>query len=556
MKEMPKHNEDNSTINEYLSTQPPFIWPEARWHTKDSEYQSKPPFDSAIADADLINGVIVGAWNGTIQWVNGLMKKEGSCKVILVLLVYPACPTREEHLLKLLEIQNQIIGDDKKLDLRLLPFDLIYEKDFERMVLPPTVLQAQDSKSGKALFCMGSTGDSGRDNAKLGSFNMVFQPEDGLRNEWRKWFQFIFSYAAPLTAETARIPHLIPAVGDPAAAEMWTAFNNKCLGPEEGELVKPKVDPETGEILEEPDGATVKPWDDNKTKLDPLAQLFQQIYANGYLVTIDETTRIKPLAIPVKAALLGQRSERSVGALTQRQSFNLKVLDELIAKRIEKCRLVYDIMDLLSYPLSKGNRWLPETAKSLLERELTLRNKKGCSLLKEALGGNEVLTFINKRRDSIRQDLDSMYQQLGQGKSVPNDKVKSVLDEIQERLTLALNARITPSAIYNQIASPDLTASAPSENWSQPLSLLLRSSRLMRKSLTDTYFPRRFKDLSFVEDDFRKAMNIFDDIIVKEPDSHRAQMELLELEKIEKGTEGPKEKCNAVRDIIFGKSNT
>ncbi len=553
MTKEPSRNQQPQNTSNVLSTQPPFIWPEARWHTKDIIYEYHPPFDSSLMDADLINGVIVGAWNGTVEWVNTLMKKDGACVVVLVLVVYPACPTREEHLRRLLQFQNQLIGDDKKLELRLLLFDRSHGKDFERMVLPPTVLQAHDSKSGKTMFCVGSVGDSGRDKAELGSFNMAFQPDDGLRNEWRKWFQFIFSSSAPLMSETAQIPHLIPEEGDPAAAKIWTAFSNICLGSYGNEVALAKINPETGEVSKEPDGTAVEPWDDNKTKLDPLAQLLQQVYSNGYLVTIDERTRIKPLATPVKAALLGQRSERTVGALTQKQSFKLQVLDELLDKQIEKCRLVNDIMELLSYLLSMGNRWLPEAAKSLLEKELKARNERGCAILKEGLGGNDVREFIKKRRDKIRDDLDAMYRQLGQGKFVPNDRVKSVLDEIEDRLTVALNSRITPCAICNKIAPPDLTSSVPSENWSQPFSLLLRSARLMRESLIDSYFPRRFKGLSFNENNFRDAMNIFDDAIVKAPYLHRARAELLDLEKIEKSSEGPKEKCTAVWRIITGK---
>jgi hypothetical protein len=101
-----------------------------------------------------------------------------------------------------------------------------------------------------------------------------------------------------------------------------------------------------------------------------------------------------------------------------------------------------------------------------------------------------------------------MYKQLGQGESVPNDKFENVLNEVKTRLDLALNSRITPRAIYNRITPPDLTASAPTENWSQPFSLLLRSARLLRQSFTDNYFPRRFGGLSFNEDEFRKQRKL------------------------------------------------
>ena len=52
--------------------------PEARWHTKDGTYECHPPFDCFLADADLINGLIVGTWNGTVEWVHTFIQKDGA----------------------------------------------------------------------------------------------------------------------------------------------------------------------------------------------------------------------------------------------------------------------------------------------------------------------------------------------------------------------------------------------------------------------------------------------------------------------------------------------
>lgn len=70
MTKEPTDNKQPQKTNKVLPTQMPFIWPEARWHTKAGTYKSRPPFDSFLVDADLINGVIVGAWNGTVEWVH------------------------------------------------------------------------------------------------------------------------------------------------------------------------------------------------------------------------------------------------------------------------------------------------------------------------------------------------------------------------------------------------------------------------------------------------------------------------------------------------------
>jgi len=547
---------DDKVESSFLSDSPPLIWPEPRWHSKHIDYESTPPFTKLLKDADLISGVLVGVSAGTITFLEKCLKGNNECRIKVIIIVYQAGPTREGHLKYLMNLQDQTVDKKRNLEIRLFPMARLYEGDCERIVFPPSSLQLNSSKSSRTWLCIGSVNDSGYDTICLGSLNLIFQPAAALRDNWRRWFQYFFSCSAHLNTDTCKIPHLVPAEGDPAAAKMWSEFEATCSFSQFDPNERPQVDPDTGEVVANPDGSKIEPWDSGTTALDPLALKFQEIYSDGWLVTIDETTRIKPLAIPVKATLLGQRSELTVGALTQRQSFNLKVLDDTVAKEIEKCRLVNDIMGLLSYLLSKGNRWLPEPAKSLLDIELEARNSKGCDRLKEALGGNTISEFIETREESIRNDLNMMYNQLGQGNSVPNDKLKDVLDDVKNRLNLALNSRITPRSIYNRISAPDLTANAPVENWSQPFSLILRSARLMRKSFTDNYFPRRFSGLSFTEDEFRRAMNVFDDAIVETPNLQKANEDLAAFEGIERSPDNPKVKCAAVWEIVSGKNSS
>ncbi|HPD15635.1 MAG TPA: hypothetical protein PLE19_11825 [Planctomycetota bacterium] len=534
----------------------PFIWPEPRVHAGIARYETMPPFEHLLAEADLISGVLVGLAEKTVEWLDALMHQGRPRKVSLVLVVYPACPTRERHLLSVKKIQDSLKGPEHELSVRVLPVPRSFGDDCEKMVLPPTVLQAHATGSGRTVLCIGSVGDAGRDESYCASFNVVFQPDDALRDAWRRWFQWLLSSSAPLRLETARIPHLVPAAGDLKAAEMWQAFESACRGPEADQDARPTVDPVTGEVTREADGTEVKRWDGGQTALDPLARKLQEVYAQGHLVTVDETTRIKPVAIPVKATLLGQQSERTVGALKQKQSFTLQILDEVAAKEVEKCRKVTDLLDLFSYPLSLGNRWIPEAAQSLLEAELNARNKKGQATLKAALGGCEIPAFIGRRSKAIRADLDAMYQQLGQGATVPDDRFQAVLGQVESRLTAALSARITPRAVYSRIVPPDLTASARSENWSQPFLLLLRAARLMREALTDGYFPRRFSGLNVTEAELLPAMDVFADSIVQTRDSRRAREELSALEEIEDGPATAQAKCSAVWQIIRGQVGT
>ena len=535
-----------------LPCHPPLVWPEPRAQAGQARYDAQPPFEILLRSCDLIAGLIVGASDPTVKWLDGLFHEGRNRRASLVVALFPAGPTREEHLLSLKLLQSQVTAADRFLEIRIVAASRAFSSDFEKPILPPTTLLAHDTSTGKSWLCIGSVANVGKDEVRPASFNAVFQPDDALRDQWRRWFQYVFSCAAPLTPQTVRIPHLVPAQGDPAAAEAWAAFQAQCLKAEADEL--PAVDAQTGEVTAEPDGTPVKAWDDGATALDPLAQRLQQVYARGSLVTVDETTRIKPLAIPVKATLLGQQSERMVGALTHKQAFTVQVLDEHAAKEIEKCRRITDLMELLTYPLSSGNRWVPDLAKTLLEKELSARNATGITALKTALGGASLADFVARRRQKITDDLNAMYQQLGKGTSVPDEKLTAVLADVENRFRAALHSRLTPRATYNQISPPDLTANAPDENWSQPLRLLLGSAMLLRESVTDPYFARRLAGLSFTEAEFHAAMNIFEDGIGRDVSQRHARDELKALDEIQESQRNPKAKCAAVWNLIAAKT--
>lgn len=542
---------DQNSGEDSLPSEPPFIWPDARALAGFASYADKPPSRTLLSDADLIAALLVGAADHTIRWLRDLVESQEPRRICLVIVLSPAGPTREDHLRVIEAMQAANDSRLTKLDVRLLPFHDDFGADFRRPTSPPTVIAAHNSRTGQTVLTVGSTGDSGCDEAKVGSLNLVFRPEDALRDEWRRWFQYVFDSAAPLNRETCRIPRLAPAEGDPAAVMQWAAFLAVCRQGASELGRQPSVDPATGEVVANTEGPAVATWDEGRTALDPLARVFQKVYANGWLVTVDQETRIKPLTVPVKATLLGQRSERTVGPLKHRQSFSLQVLDDTVEKAIEQCRKISDIVELLSCPLSQGNRWLPDTARELLEAEIDRRNEEGKKTLESALGGS-VDEFIKKRRKAIRDSLDGMYRELGQADVVPEDRFREVLADIGVRLTSALRGRIAPRAVFNRVSPPDLTTAAPDENWRQPLSLLKHSARMLRASLTDIYFPRRVTGLAFSLDRLRSACDPFGDAMAASEDVRRAKRELEEIDAIAETDNPARERAHAIWAIVKG----
>ena len=537
-----------------LDLTPPYLWPEPRWHAQQGAYPEHPPFRSILCKAGLVAGVITGLADGALDYLAEIIRQPGKRRVRLVFAVYPAGPTRAEHLVAANLIAAQCAGSESDVQFRVLPVERIFGTDFELPSLPPTLLYAQ-TEGDAPLLCIGSIGDGGCGAPALWSFNAVFQPDDVMRDAWRRWFGFIFETAAPLTPATAQIPHLVPPRGTVEAAELWKEFTARCSdGRAEGAPRQPEVNPATGEVTPMPSAEDMfpKPWDEDANKLDPLACEFARIYGSGKLVTVDESTRLKPLSISVKAAVFGEESEKSVGDVRREQRFVLQILDEATTKEVEKCRKIGDVVRLLSLPLSQGVRWIPDPAIKLLDREIAERNKRGAALLAKAVGG-DVDNFIKQREQGIRNDLNAMYRdELKRGDCVPEDRMQAILEDVRARLLTAVKSSVAPSPVYNPVSAPNLTASTGAEAWAQPLSLALHAARTERESITDPFFPRNFKSLKFTQEEFEIAMNAFGDHLVGKSDSRKASQELTALTEIEAAQIPPLEKCRKVVALIRG----
>jgi hypothetical protein len=232
----------------------PFIWPEARILAGLARYADSPPSRKLVTDADLISGILVGAAEETLRWLNELLCKEEARRICLVLVVFPAGPTREEHLRALYLLQASHARSEKMLEVRLLPVADQFPGDCKRATLPPTVVQAHNTQTGRTVMNIGSVGDAGCDPVCLGSLGFVLQPDDALRDAWRRWFQFVFSSAAPLTKHTLQIPYLVPARGEPEAARQWQAFESACQEQVLPGLQATTIDPATGEVTTGADG--------------------------------------------------------------------------------------------------------------------------------------------------------------------------------------------------------------------------------------------------------------------------------------------------------------
>jgi hypothetical protein len=170
--------------------------------------------------AALLAGVITGFADGALEWLREVIHHSGARRIRLIFAVYPAGPTRAEHLIEANMLAAVAAGTDADVQFRVLAVDRAYGVDCELPSLPPTIFYAR-AADGTPMLCVGSIGDGGCGPLALWSFNAVFQPDDNLSDAWRRWFEYMFDRAAPLTAATAQIPRLSPPSGNVEGAR-WT----------------------------------------------------------------------------------------------------------------------------------------------------------------------------------------------------------------------------------------------------------------------------------------------------------------------------------------------
>ena len=95
-----------------LAPEVPFIWPEARFLSSMMAYQSTPPTRKVFSDADLISGLLVGAADGTVEWLEELLNVgRESVRIRLVARPLSRPPHSEAHLRALHRVQASSVRE-------------------------------------------------------------------------------------------------------------------------------------------------------------------------------------------------------------------------------------------------------------------------------------------------------------------------------------------------------------------------------------------------------------------------------------------------------------
>ena len=509
-------------------------------------------FQHALKDAATILGMASAVDCRGVKWLQKFLDQSSDPQVLVVLAVFGGCPTRSDDLSQLRNLQEDRT-EHGRIQFRVLPMA-------GGPGAPANCLVAVPAEGAPPVFLFGPTPNFGIDSADRTQVNMCFEAEPTLFDQWRQWFDLIWLEAAPLTEATADIPALVPVTGTPAAAAQWQTYCDLCapfVKRDDGE--RPATDPETvlsgqkGEGSEDPPPTKIA----KLHKLDPLEGRVTRLFRAGQQVTIAYSSAVRPLEVPVNPRLLSQEAQIRDGTVVQRQSFSVSAFSNNELKTIKAYRqATRTIVEKLGLPLAKGVYWLPNQAAKIFKREWQSTNEEAKKTLCQLVGG-DADSFVDRKLNSIKSDLNNAYQRLGGEGEVPKRTLTEVAADLKRRISHALEGHLAAPVTFSEIRFLPQGESDGQAPWAQAEKLVLALTRFPRKVIAHP--KRSLSGLTTYDPEILTAMDVENDAILKDRKNRlrseeRARSEERVLDRISDANITSRDRCEAGLMLIDGGS--
>ncbi len=554
----PEDGEHEKMIREEVHDQtPPFVWPDPR--SLSGHWSDRGPVLEPLAyAAEILYGIVAGVDAQGVQWLESLLESRKELKCRMLLALYPACPTRRHELARLLELQRFF---EDRIQFRMLVAGIEHS-------LPGNALCCVMSEA-QSFLITGAAPNFGLSASWVGEVGATVCCDATLLASWSHWFDYAWESGAPLGASTIDIPYLVPAQGDPAASAAWRAYMSCCArmvataqGTSEGQV---EVDPKTGAIaITSTHGQSVQTASQalGVPGGDDLAERIARLYQAGDMVTIDKHSRVRPLDAPMQPEWFGVSSFRQVGRISSETRFRISVIDDGELRDLEsKRKMVGRLLEVLSYPLGDGVRWMPHRAKSLFQEEMDRVNTEGLRRLNELVNGDPD-AYVDSQRPKIVEDANEMYKEFhgaDRHGTVTDYVIADIVRELKGRVSEAMSGKhLLPTVTFSSVGfRPGGAADGWSSPWGQALTLVSAIAEFPRELLTNIYFLR---GVNFDEEKLMDAMDVWGDHLVAEWKGRgsyhgvrgRAKAELALLKDFRRTSAESRTRCEAIALLLEG----
>lgn len=291
-----------------------------------------------------------------------------------------------------------------------------------------------------------------------------------------------------------------------------------------------------------------------QTELDQLLAAVTGALSRGKLLQASSTSKAKLVSTPVRITVQPDDQPAAAGSPPRRLSLAHPFLDGEAAESIENLRRIGELLKLLSLPLDEDTRWMPDEAGRLLDQELTTRNERAVTLVRNVVGP-DLKAYLDQQEISIRAKVAALCEQGGANPAAAEKPIQEAIQTIRERLQPAYEGEMITRPTFSPLESGTLSESSEDSRWRSPFALLQASALLLRRMAADPEADIGCRFLSFDQTKWLEAMNVFADPFLNTPDADRATKEIQQLEAIAASPVSMLEKCRLVWGIIHAKAS-
>lgn len=529
----------------------PPLWPSL---ASQEDETSTPALDSLLARAHCIFGFASAPKDDGIARL-GRWLENSRLRVRLIVTVYPTCGTTAVQLRALSELAERF---GSELEVRIRALGEVHER-------MSNALCVSEAAEGPHYLLTGPGEDLGLHCLSAQAFNLAVKMPPDVLAAFLENFDRHWAASRDLHSPGALdIPALVLPVGSLEAAEHWHEYQNG-LGSAapfmaEGGSVEKSAqtclipDSELPETIVSDSPAAPESIADSLglRKVDKLDRRMAQIYEQGYLVTIDELSRLKPFDVPIDPHYFGEEADIKKGSVSRRISFKISPFSKEDLKRLQQHREgMRTLLSRFSFGLGKGIKWIPKKAVEHFDRERNRLNSAAQEAVRDLIK-EDVRELLDSRSDMIRHDLEEISRELGGHGRATSAVVGKVMEALSKRLEMAKTQNFMPQLSLTDIAF-NSTESEGASPWGQAFTLLKNVAEYPRKAEVQANF---FGELEVDEDDLIAAMNVAGDSMIgrtrDRKTAPRCRQELDLLTQIEKANIPPRQRCELVFMILDG----
>jgi hypothetical protein len=485
----------------------PDLIPDTRARGSTAEYSQPTCLTDLVGTAAEVYGLVSDLDQRGTEWLRWVAMRPHNPSVVLVLALYPGCRTWEDVLADALEIQEST-G-------RRIHFSMLGRRIGPAR--PANLLWLRSSKHDPGTAIIGNLGNFlAGVTWDLTDAVMTVPLTTASAETLRQWMDWIQLHSTPLTKITVIAPQLVPPDGTEEGRRQWNAYiellDRNLLNACDGRTVE--VDPRTGEVsAEDKSGNPLPTLTSSGTlpKVDPVLKAVQKILNDGKLVSIDRVGRPPPFDAPLPPEMFGERRDDRTGAIRRRQQFTISLFDDEARKVLDNRRNDAPTrLSRFSLMLQEGQRWMPNAAFPLFEKELDDAAQKAMKALGTATNNSAPEDFVKVQRQKIQNDCQNMLTQLGRRTPPDQTLLEKVLADLLARLegNLATGMRAKLGlGSYQLVDSPreDL------QPWGTIQTFLAGSARTVREALVSSF---HFRGLVVDKQAFVRAFDLFRDPLI------------------------------------------